>query len=122
MRGVLLGFLPPAAVITGIYLLSATPASALPEAPAIPHLDKAVHAALYALLLSSFRGWRGWHRTPAEWVPGAAAGAFLAAVGDELHQWVVPGRSPDLLDVVADTVGIALASWFWARRTGRRSP
>ena len=35
--------------------------------------------------------------------------ATLYGVSDEAHQWFVPGRSPDRLDVLADCLGAALA-------------
>ena len=40
-------------------------------------------------------------------------GAFVAlgiAAADEGHQFFLPGRSSDLTDVIADTVGIALTA------------
>ena len=46
--------------------------------------------------------------------------AVLYAVSDEMHQLLIPGRSTDALDLLADTAGIALASllgeWFRERR------
>jgi VanZ family protein len=49
-------------------------------------------------------------------------------IGDELHQWFVPGRSADVLDVAADGAGALLAaaaSWAWgiisARPDSRRN-
>jgi VanZ family protein len=35
--------------------------------------------------------------------------ATLYGVSDEAHQWFVPGRSPDRLDVLADCLGAAVA-------------
>jgi VanZ family protein len=43
----------------------------------------------------------------------AAYGAF-----DEIHQTIVPGRHPDLLDFVADALGACIAIWLvhlWMR-------
>ena len=34
---------------------------------------------------------------------------LLFAISDELHQWFVPGRSPQLTDVLIDLAGILLA-------------
>ena len=46
--------------------------------------------------------------------------AVLYAASDEMHQFVIPGRSTDALDLLADTAGIALASligeWLRERR------
>ncbi len=47
-------------------------------------------------------------------------GAALFAVTDELHQAFVPGRTPDVRDLVVDLAGIlvalALIRWLAARR------
>lgn len=113
------GRLLPASVIAGIYLLSAIPGSDLPPGPGIPHFDKVIHALIYAALLTSFRAWRGLCASPGEWLPGAIAACLVAAAGDEWHQGAVPSRSPDLLDLLADAVGIAIAALLWARWSHR---
>ncbi|MES9930093.1 MAG: VanZ family protein [Candidatus Thiodiazotropha sp. 6PDIVS] len=41
-------------------------------------------------------------------------GLFLAALGTELLQYFVPGRSPRLSDVTVDSIGI-FAGWFFVR-------
>lgn len=44
-------------------------------------------------------------------------GATAYGVTDEWHQWFVPGRTPDLRDIVADGSGAALAlgaAWAWS--------
>ncbi len=110
-----LGLLLPAGAVTGIFFLSALPGGSFPEGPSIPHADKVVHAILYALLLSSFRFWRGVRRPGWEWIPGGIVASLIAAVADEWHQGAVPGRSPEFFDWVADGVGIGLASLVWAR-------
>ncbi len=78
------------------------------------------HGAGYAILggfaLRAFAGGR---------MRGVTLVAVLTAVGlsaaygvtDELHQAFVPGRSPELADVLADTTGAALAAgagWIWS--------
>jgi VanZ family protein len=85
----------------------------------IPHLDKAIHFAMYfGLCMAYFNvATRGGARTSARacWV------AFLLAVAyglsDEWHQSTVPGRSADWEDVLADAVGAAVAIWLaWRLR------
>jgi VanZ family protein len=43
---------------------------------------------------------------------------MLYALTDEFHQAFVPGRQPDLLDLLCDGAGAALALglWLWIRR------
>lgn len=76
----------------------------------LPYLDKVEHVTAYFLLaLSYFNvGSAGGRR-----MGGAvAAAAWLAVVAfgisDEWHQSFVPGRTADVLDVVADAVGGAV--------------
>jgi VanZ family protein len=38
---------------------------------------------------------------------------------DELHQLFVPQRSTELSDVVADSLGAALAAWVWLKASIR---
>jgi len=61
-------------------------------------------------------------RKMAHWVLWSAAFSLLYAASDEYHQSFVPGRGPSVLDVMIDSVGIALASWFfWFRAPGEPS-
>jgi len=50
--------------------------------------------------------------------------AFLYALSDEFHQSFVPGRTPDPLDLLFDSLGslLGLAAWGWItrRRASRR--
>ena len=63
----------------------------------------AVLAGLYFLLFTSF-GACAWHRA------GFSVGCTLIyAVFDEIHQYFVPGRSMQLVDIAVDTLGAILA-------------
>lgn len=50
----------------------------------------------------------------------------LYGISDEWHQTFVPGRQPDLMDLMVDGVGAAcglyVAGWVSARWHGRKSP
>ena len=109
-----LGLVPPLAVIAAIHYLSSLEPAKLPLQAPIPYFDKWAHLGVYALLLSSFRLWRGRTASPARWLPGAIAASLVVAVGDEWHQSLVPGRMPELLDIVADATGISAAAALWA--------
>ncbi len=76
----------------------------------INHFDKVVHFSVYGLLgtlvvrAMGVRRW-GW----------AVAAVSAFGVSDELHQHFTPGRSMELADWVADTLGALLAAALYAR-------
>ena len=39
--------------------------------------------------------------------------SFVYGISDEFHQSFVPGRTPDAMDLLADTVGAMLAQVVW---------
>ncbi len=82
-----------------------------------PGSDKVVHAGAFGLL--------GALVTLASGKPLLGVGIALGyGVSDEIHQWFVPERAPELLDVLADTVGGAIGAFCvdgLARRRYRRS-
>jgi VanZ family protein len=109
-------WIPACAHMAFIFAASSVPGSQLPA-----HLwDKLVHLIVYAALgvffvLPLSRGrlsgvtWRA--------VAGATVLSFLYGVSDELHQRFVPERTPDVMDVVADTLGAGVGAVFaWACR------
>jgi VanZ family protein len=102
--------------------------SAWQTPPSLPGgTDKGVHWLLYCGL-SAFvvraltaADWRQltWRRVVLAIVISAAYGA-----SDEFHQRFVPGRTPDVMDLVADTLGaaaaaIALRVWSTMNRARR---
>lgn len=74
-----------------------------------PGSDKVAHflefAAFGAILLLALTSadWRPWD------APLAASLGIVYGLVDELHQILVPGRTPDVLDAVADAAGVLLA-------------
>jgi VanZ family protein len=66
--------------------------------------DKVGHFILYGVLavLVWVGGWRSGARRPWLWALLVVA---VVAAGDEFHQRIVPGRSPDVMDWAADVVG-----------------
>jgi len=86
-----------------IFMVSSIPGSSLPGGYSVQgHL--AEYALLGALLTLALPD-----RSPvAPWAFAALALGSLYGVSDELHQWFVPGRVPDVLDWTADTVGAAV--------------
>ena len=72
----------------------------------IPHQDKLIHAIVYAALTAWFmqiyHGWPAW---------GVIMLSMLVlGLGLELLQGLTPSRVPEAMDLLADGVGITLAS------------
>ena len=108
-----------------IFGVSAIPCVQLP--PAIPHLDKFIHATEYALLAGLFAraiantNQKAWF--PLVW---AITVFFIVFYGitDEFHQSFVAGRSSDLADWMADTVGGMIGATiylFWRNKFNKNS-
>jgi VanZ family protein len=94
-----------------IFVASSRSTIAAPRSPfEFLRMDKIGHFAVYGLLGTLLcrmgTGWRG------------AAGAVLAAsaygASDEWHQSFVPGRSVEVTDWLADTLGAAVAVGLYA--------
>ena len=88
------------------------------SAGGLPYLDKAVHFAVFAAVTSS--GLRS-RVLPARWLIGVLA--VHAVVSEVLQASVLPARSGDPWDVVADLAGVAagaLAATVLARASWRR--
>jgi len=103
-------FLLPALWFVLIFILTSLPAPILPEIR-ISHADKMIHFAVYLplgfLLARSFR-----QRGPRALL--YAVGLCLAAAScDELHQILIPGRSADVLDLLADLAGSLTGGALW---------
>ena len=118
-----IGWVPAILWFAFIFALSAQP-----SLPSPSHIsDKEAHAFTYGVLavlcLMGLTGWR-WRRIAGATLLGAFVITVLYGVSDEFHQTFVPGRSPDVADVMADAVGAALAlsaAWGWAILVGRRT-
>jgi VanZ family protein len=95
--------------------------------PAMPGVDKVFHFVAY-LLLGITLAWGGSGRGVTAWLLVLMGLAY--GVTDELHQLLVPGRIPSLLDWLADAAGTAagvalcypLFSRFAARGSRSRLP
>ena len=110
-----------------LYALAIFISSSVEQPQVVPATlgDKTLHGVAYAgLALLTLRALAG-----GAWSGVTAAGAFVAAVlasaygvGDEVHQWFVPGRQFDPRDMLADAVGAGgacAAAWLIARVRGR---
>jgi VanZ family protein len=98
-------WLPPVLWAAFILVLTSIPGADIPSI-GIEHVDKLVHFTMYGILgwLAARAFWRGRARRVAV-IIGIAIAAFGAF--DEWHQQFIPGRSMELLDWSADTLGAA---------------
>ena len=88
-------------------ILSATSAPTVPG-PDVPGLDKVGHFAMYAILgLLTARAVRGGVARPRALTAALAAIALFAAA-DEWHQQLIPARSADVADWIADVAGASV--------------
>ncbi|HEY0152734.1 MAG TPA: VanZ family protein [Longimicrobium sp.] len=108
---------PALLCMAAIFVASARPTIRLPD---VDNSDKMLHFAAYAGLgaLLAYGG----AASAAGRLPLIAIGTLYGA-SDEVHQSFVPGRTPDLLDWVADTLGaiagVLAAHRFFSRRRAR---
>jgi VanZ family protein len=101
--------------------------SSIADTPALPSgSDKDLHGLLYAglgvLMVRALSG--GWRRS-VSLRTALATLVFCAAYGvsDEFHQWFVPPRQVEALDVLSDTIGGGLAAfglYAWSRLSASR--
>jgi VanZ family protein len=114
-----LGWLPAVLWAALIFRLSSRPATGLPG-----RFSSLAHFAFYLVLAVLVL------RALAEVAPSRRAAltalvvASLYGITDEVHQSFVPGRTPDLVDWVLDTLGAAAGVWgtVYAKRAARRRP
>lgn len=111
----------PAVAWAGLtYWLSSQPR--LPETAFLfPGADKVFHALAYGVLALLIAYALEARRARASAIAVLVATVYGAT--DEAHQALVPGRSPDVLDLVADAVGATLfvgARWLWRARAPAR--
>ena len=102
-----------------ILVLTSVPGSSVPDGPA--GLDKVVHFGLYAVLGALATRALLERTRPA---PPALLRLLLAiacfALADEAHQQLIPGRSLDALDIMADVAGAGVAIALTAAALSRR--
>ena len=88
-----------------IYYLSDQPRIDIPSL--FPQQDKAMHLIAYGVLgflaMGACKAGRCRHRATHYWLVVSLVGLY--GVLDEIHQYFVPGRQSDVLDVLADVSG-----------------
>lgn len=121
-KGLLLYHLPVLLYAGGIIAVSSIRNLPSPQVDGVA-LDKLAHFAEYALFaFLIFRSVSRWGGISHGIIAPLLSLIFLIAFAalDEFYQQFVPGRDPDLFDIVSDTAGAALVlSYLWLRRRSR---
>jgi VanZ family protein len=110
----LLYWLPLIVYCLLIYVQSGLPG---PERlPDVRFLDKILHFGAYGLLGALF--YRAYCTLPLKNSPNlliliSIASAILYGVSDEIHQYFVPSRNADIMDVVANMIGSICGVYFY---------
>jgi VanZ family protein len=111
------------AAMAGIFAMSARQRVPVPPGFSAKVISTLGHFSVY-LVLAVLLYWTlsfvmdgGWRRYVTAWTL-----AVLYGLSDEWHQSFVPGRTPDVVDIVTDGIGAAvglLIVWWITRRVGR---
>lgn len=104
-----------------IFYLSNQPGDSL-YLPPLPGIDKLAHLVVYgALAAATLLAWsERWKQERARLtVLLTVCFCFFYGLSDEFHQSFIPGRSPSLADILADSAGAALLGFLWLRLQGR---
>ena len=98
-----------------LYLQSSKPSVDGPDWFEIPHSDKLLHAAAYAVwaTIATLALRTSTRLSGRAVLVAAAAAATLYGATDEFHQSFVPERDADVWDLVADGAGAVAAAVFW---------
>lgn len=110
----LIRYIPPLALMALIYVLSDRPGLGTGLGSWDTILRKLAHMVEFGVLW-----WLWWNALARRtlWIPALITVAY--AISDEIHQHFVRDRNGAPIDVVIDTVGIALAMALTAWWTGR---
>ena len=110
-------YVPMTLVMGTIFFLSNQPGDTL-TLPDVPNIDKVLHAGIYGLLALTTLFAVGKKRTLARpYQVGflVIVFCFLYGISDEYHQSFIPGRTPSIWDICADTTGAFLMVVLWLR-------
>ncbi len=92
-----------------------------------PGQDKLFHGIMFGVLGAFYLGSMGKSRTGYSLPQAAIASLYVLAYGvsDEVHQYFVPGRTTETMDIAADAAGgllMATIVYLIARNRSRSSP
>jgi len=97
-----------------IFIQSSYPS--IQSAPDLPYIDKVLHFAAYALLgtlfLRAFKTTRIKNNLKLVLILSVLF-SFFYGISDEIHQYFVPYRNADLMDVLADLFGSIMGVYIY---------
>ena len=123
LRNFFICWLPLIAYCLAIYLQSARPS---PESmPDIKFFDKFLHFTAYGLMAVLF--YRAYETLPLKnyknlLILFSIGSAIVYGISDEIHQYFVPFRHADFLDVIANSIGSVCGVYFYDRWKNRKVP
>ncbi len=104
-------------ITLSLFILLLTSIPKIPTPPGnIRCLDKIAHFAIYFFWGFTLARW--WNLNPARSTPFIiliCTAPLLFPVLDELHQYLIPGRNPSVLDWICDVAGAALGFSIFAQ-------
>ncbi len=108
-----------------IFIFFLSSLSSSPDILTFPLSDKIKHAFLYLVLatltLRAFRKWPGEHLGRYYFI-WAILFCILYGASDEWHQSFVANRNPDVMDWVADIIGVSIGGIiYWKYRRTKRN-
>jgi VanZ family protein len=120
-RNFLIYWLPLIIYCLAIYIQSGRPGPK--HLPELRFLDKFLHFGAYGLLGIFF--YRAYETLPLKNFKNlliliSAGSATLYGISDEIHQYFVPSRQSDIMDVIANTIGSICGVCFfhcWKNRS-----
>ncbi len=123
LRNFLICWLPLIIYCLAIYIQSGQPG--LKRIPDVRFLDKFLHFGAYGLLGILF--FRAYETLPLKanktlLILLSIGSATLYGVSDELHQYFVPFRNADIMDVVANTIGSICGVYLYCRWKNQKEP
>jgi len=105
-----------------IFIQSSYPS--FKNAPELPYIDKVLHFVAYALLgalfLRAFKTSRIKNNVKLMLILSVLLSS-LYGISDEIHQYFVPYRSADLMDVLADILGGLAGVYIYQAIAGKTS-
>jgi len=105
-----------------IFIQSSYPS--IESVPKLPHMDKVLHFVGYALLgalfLRAFKTSRIKNNLKFMLILSILLSS-LYGISDEIHQYLIPYRDADLMDVLADTLGGIMGVYIYQAVAGKTS-